>query len=103
MFATQTGRFGRSTLDTVDRWYSRDVTAIATAKNLGIIAPYFLDQYGIEKVTPGIPVSGLTAISFHNSHLVYALTWFALSIMADCGVVLLLIDRRRAKKLDETP
>jgi surfeit locus 1 family protein len=28
------------------------------------------------------PVGGLTVISFHNSHLVYALTWFAMGLMA---------------------
>jgi surfeit locus 1 family protein len=29
-----------------------------------------------------VPVGGLTVISFHNNHLVYALTWFAMGLMA---------------------
>ena len=31
---------------------------------------------------PVAPVGGLTVISFHNNHLVYALTWFAMGLMA---------------------
>lgn len=61
-----------------DRWYSRDVPAIADARGLGPIAPYFVDADG----TPnpgGLPVGGLTVVHFRNSHLSYALTWFALA------------------------
>jgi surfeit locus 1 family protein len=28
-----------------------------------------------------VPVAGLTVITFHNSHLVYAITWYTLSLM----------------------
>ena len=31
---------------------------------------------------PVAPVAGLTVVSFHNSHLVYALTWFAMGLMS---------------------
>jgi surfeit locus 1 family protein len=27
------------------------------------------------------PVAGLTVITFHNSHLVYAITWYTLALM----------------------
>jgi surfeit locus 1 family protein len=60
------------------RWYSRDVAAIAAAQGLGEVAPYFIDA----DATPnpgGLPVGGLTVVSFRNAHLSYALTWFALA------------------------
>lgn len=66
------------------RWYSRDVQAIAAAHGLASAAPYFLDADalpGNAAGDPALPVAGLTVISFHNSHLVYALTWYALALM----------------------
>ncbi len=65
-----------------DRWYSRDVPAIAAARGLGHVAPYFVDA---QTTVPGGPVGGLTVIAFPNSHLVYALTWFGLAVMAVAG------------------
>ena len=62
------------------RWYSRDVAAIAAAQRLSDIAPYFIDA----DATPnpgGWPVGGLTVISFPNSHLIYAITSYALALM----------------------
>jgi surfeit locus 1 family protein len=73
-----------------NRWYSRDVEAIAAARGLSQVAPFFVDQdasaenRGLTQ-TAGLtpePVGGLTVISFHNNHLVYALTWFAMALMA---------------------
>lgn len=63
-----------------DRWYSRDVAAIASARSVTDVAPYFIDA----DATPnpgGLPVGGLTVVTFRNTHLVYALTWFALALM----------------------
>jgi surfeit locus 1 family protein len=70
-----------------DRWYSRDVAAIAAARGLPprLTAPYFIDA----DATPnpgGMPVGGLTVIAFPNSHLVYALTWFGLALLVAIGV-----------------
>jgi surfeit locus 1 family protein len=63
-----------------NRWYSRDVDAIAAARGLPKVAPYFVDQdAGAAGATP---VGGLTVVSFNNNHLVYALTWFAMALMA---------------------
>jgi surfeit locus 1 family protein len=69
-----------------NRWYSRDVTAIAETRNLtpGLTAPYFIDA----DATPnpgGLPVGGLTVIAFPNSHLVYALTWYGLALLVAFG------------------
>ena len=69
------------------RWYSRDVAAIATAHGLTTVAPYFIDAQATASSAPAAsaagvaPVAGLTVIAFHNSHLVYAITWYTLALM----------------------
>ena len=73
------GGFLRANDPGAGRWYSRDVDAIAAARGLsGPVAPYFLDADGAAN-PGGLPVGGLTVVSFRNSHLSYALTWFALA------------------------
>jgi surfeit locus 1 family protein len=74
------GGFLRNNDATGDRWYSRDVEAIAAARGLPRVAPFFIDA----DATPnpgGYPLGGLTVVAFHNNHLIYALTWFGLAIM----------------------
>ncbi|MEP9400592.1 SURF1 family protein [Sphingomonas silueang] len=73
------GAFLRSNDPTADRWYSRDVAAIAAARRVGPVAPYFIDA----AATPGQkwPRGGLTVVAFRNNHLVYALTWFGLAAL----------------------
>ena len=86
------GGFLRSNDPKADRWFSRDVAAIAAARGLPVTAPYFIDADG----TPnrgGSPVGGLTVVRFNNNHLVYALTWFALAAMTALGG--LIVWRRR--------
>nr|WP_183509884.1 SURF1 family protein [Methylobacterium brachythecii] len=74
------GGFLRSNEPATERWYSRDVAAIAGARGLGEVAPYFVDaDAGADAEL--LPVGGLTVVSFRNEHLVYALTWFALAAM----------------------
>jgi surfeit locus 1 family protein len=67
-----------------DRWFSRDVQAIAAARGLAEVAPFFVDEDAAPPQPPGAeprwPVGGLTVIAFHNNHLVYALTWFGLAL-----------------------
>jgi surfeit locus 1 family protein len=71
------------------RWYSRDVQAIAKARGLTLVAPFFVDADASTvpvpetspSGTPVAPVGGLTVIVFHNNHLVYALTWYTLAAM----------------------
>ncbi|SES34308.1 SURF1 family protein [Rhizobium sp. NFR03] len=74
------GGFLRKNDPSGDRWYSRDVAAIATARGLDREAPYFIDADGTEN-PGGFPIGGLTRVVFPNNHLVYALTWFALAAM----------------------
>ena len=75
------GAFLRSNDPAADRWFSRDVAAIAKARGLGNAAPYFVDADA--KPNPGgYPVGGLTVVRFPDNHLVYALTWFALCALS---------------------
>ncbi len=41
------------------------------------VAPFFIDADAAPN-PGGLPIGGLTVVRFRNSHLVYALTWFAL-------------------------
>ena len=97
------GGFLRSNDPAAERWFSRDVTAIAEARGLHHVAPYFVDAEATASQTPEkptFPVGGLTVIAFHNSHLVYALTWFTLAFMvAGAGIYLAL---QNAKQHDDT-
>lgn len=75
------GGFLRSNDPAANRWYSRDVAAIAQAQGIGHVAPYFIDA----DATPnpgGYPVGGLTVVQFSDNHLVYALTWFGLALLS---------------------
>ncbi|WP_241505890.1 SURF1 family protein [Parahaliea mediterranea] len=80
-----------------NRWYSRDVAAIAKARGLDDVAPYFVDAAADTAGSPGGagPVGGLTVIQFHNSHLVYAITWYGLALMVAGAVVLVRREARR--------
>ncbi|MEO7495497.1 MAG: SURF1 family protein [Massilia sp.] len=74
------GGFLRDNDPSHNRWFSRDVRAIAAARGLSPVAPYFVDADAGTDDASG-PIGGLTVISFHNNHLVYALTWYALAAM----------------------
>lgn len=88
------GTLLRSNVPAADRWYSRDVTAMAEARHLDNVAPYFIDA----DKTPnpgGLPVGGLTQVVFPNSHLQYALTWFAMALMSIGMAGYLIVSGRR--------
>jgi surfeit locus 1 family protein len=88
-----------------DRWFSRDIRAIATTRKLDPlrVAPYFIDaeaapeELGQESqmIAAGQPVPGLTVVSFPNSHLVYAFTWYALALMMAGACFWVVRDERR--------
>ncbi|MCG2583574.1 SURF1 family protein [Massilia sp. TS11] len=92
------GGFLRNNDARAERWYSRDVQAIAAARGLGSVAPYFIDAEADPRAAPGAPVGGLTVIAFRNHHLVYALTWFTLAAMVLLRVWQI---RRRQATMDE--
>jgi surfeit locus 1 family protein len=88
------GAFLRSNDPTSDRWFSRDVVAISARHGIANAAPYFIDA----DATPnpgGLPVGGLTVVRFPNSHLVYAITWFAMALMtAGAGFYVWRLEKR---------
>jgi len=81
-----------------ERWFSRDVLAIAQARHLPAeqLAPYFIDVDYNPATGNEEPVGGLTIISFYNHHLVYAITWYTLALMVAGATVYLL--REESKK-----
>ena len=89
------GGFLRSNEPTANRWFSRDVEAIAQARQLDNVAPFFLDADAV--ALPDAPVGGLTVLRFNNNHLVYALTWFGLALLVGVAVFFLLRDEKRLR------
>jgi surfeit locus 1 family protein len=90
------GGFLRHNDASAGRWYSRDVAAIAAARGLHQAAPYFVDADAVPDPEPQAPVGGLTVIAFHNSHAVYAFTWYTLALMTIFGAWRVLRERRSA-------
>jgi len=59
-------------------WFVRDPAAIAAAKRLGPVAPFYVEQ---EWPAPpgGLPAPGKLRPNLPNNHLQYAVTWFGLA------------------------
>ena len=99
------GAFLRRNDPANDRWYSRDVSAIAAARGLAGCAPFFIDA---EAAPPSqasdsqvVPIGGLTVTAFRNNHLVYAVTWYTLALMvAVAATYLVLVEARLRGKGD---
>lgn len=83
------GRMLRRNDPPADRWFSRDIVAIAQARGLDTVAPFFIDAEAGSN-PGGMPIGGLTVVRFRNTHLAYALTWLALASLCVAGLVLLL-------------
>jgi len=86
------------------RWYSRDVAAIAAARGLNTVAPYFVDADADTPVAAladagAVPVAGLTVIAFPNNHLAYAITWYTLALMVLGAAATLLHSEYRLGRL----
>lgn len=74
------GRFLQANVPTQDRWYARDIAAMSATRGVKGQAAWFIDAQGPE--IPGNPIPGLTVVQFPNSHLQYALTWFAMALLS---------------------
>jgi surfeit locus 1 family protein len=103
------------------RWYSRDVSALGATHGLATasaaVAPYFVDAFTEASTEPATAVGspaaplagaaerwprpGLTVLHFSNSHLAYAMTWFALA--GGAVVALALILRESRTPVEEGP
>ncbi|HEX5539793.1 MAG TPA: SURF1 family protein [Methylophilaceae bacterium] len=88
-----------------NRWYSRDVQAIAAARGLLQVAPYFVDadagKPGNKKLkhdSVADPIGGLTVVSFPNNHLVYAITWYALALMVAGACIWIAREERKLRR-----
>jgi surfeit locus 1 family protein len=89
------GGFLRNNDPAADRWYSRDVSAIAERRGLGAATSYFIDADASAAARATDPVGGLTVIRFPNNHLAYAITWFILAIMTTGGFIIWIRAARR--------
>ena len=91
------GGFLRSNDPARDRWYSRDIEAIAAKRGLETVAPYFIDA---TEPRVGWPRGGLTVVRFRNNHLGYAFTWFGLA----AGLLVMVgVARRWGREVQEAP
>jgi surfeit locus 1 family protein len=66
---------------TTNAWFSRDPALYAKTYGVpGAIAPYIIDANFDPALPEGIPQGGETIVTFPNSHLGYAITWFGLAL-----------------------
>lgn len=89
------GGFLRSNDPGQDRWFSRDVEAIARARGLdgNVIAPFFVDA-ARDPGGQGWPRGGLTVVQFRDHHLSYAMTWFGLALLTAVAGLRLFVSAR---------
>jgi surfeit locus 1 family protein len=94
------GGFLRRNVPAQERWYSRDVAAIATHRGLDGVLPFFVDADAASAVQAGTPWprGGLTVVRFRDSHLGYALTWFALALLVAGGAWRFALEERRIRR-----
>ncbi|GAB3789195.1 SURF1 family protein [Dyella agri] len=84
---------------TGNTWYTRDVAAIAKARGLVDVAPYFVDADAASGATASEwPRGGMTVIHFPNSHLNYLITWYLLALMVLGAGVYVARDEYRLRK-----
>ncbi|MGB6538622.1 MAG: SURF1 family protein [Xanthobacteraceae bacterium] len=78
-------------------WFSRDPQAIAAAKNLGAVAPFYVEQ---ESPVPpgGLPKPGKLRVTLPDNHLQYALTWYGLALVLVIYFVIWAYGQRREQK-----
>ena len=63
-----------------DIFYARAIERIASVKGIsGQIAPFTIDLVRLETPANGLPEAGETRMTFSNSHLQYAITWYGLA------------------------
>ncbi|MFK2878762.1 SURF1 family protein [Rhodanobacter hydrolyticus] len=82
-----------------DSWYTRDVTAIAKARGLADVAPYFVDaDVPSGSAASAWPRGGMTVVQFPNHHLNYLITWYLLALMVLGAAAYVARDEYRLRK-----
>ncbi|WP_372421993.1 SURF1 family protein [Salinarimonas chemoclinalis] len=62
-----------------DEWFTRDLAAIADARGLERVAPFYVDAVLDADAPAPWPRGGATVLAPSNNHLQYAFTWFGLA------------------------
>ncbi|MEM9708019.1 MAG: SURF1 family protein [Pseudomonadota bacterium] len=79
-----------------ERWVSRDVDALSEVVGIADVRGYFVDaDHG--GAADEWPRGGLTNVTFRNTHLSYALTWYAMALLFLGAMIYVIWDRRRAR------
>lgn len=77
-------------------WFSRDSTAIAQAKGLAPVAPFYVEQES-PPAPGGWPRAGKLQPTFPNNHLGYAFTWYGLALVLAGSFSVWFVGRRRGR------
>jgi surfeit locus 1 family protein len=83
-------------------WFSRDPLAIAGAKRLGPVAPFYVEEEG-PAPPGGLPQPGKLAVELPDNHLQYALTWYGLAIVLLVSFVTWAFGSARDRPADAAP
>lgn len=75
----ETGWFRPEDVPAENRWFTKDSTAIAAAKGLDRVAPFYVEADGTPQ-PGGWPKGGQTRLDLPNNHLQYALTWYGIAL-----------------------
>lgn len=80
-----------------DRWVSVDLTEMNRVAGINNAQHgYFIDDEA--KAGPGSwPRGGLTRLTFRNTHLVYAITWYAMALLFLIGMAYVIKERIKAR------
>jgi surfeit locus 1 family protein len=80
-------------------WFVRDPRAIAAAKGIGAVAPFYVEQ---ESPVPpgGWPQPGKLVVNLPNNHLQYVVTWYGLALVL--VVVFVVWARSSSRSASET-
>ncbi|MDQ0316708.1 SURF1 family protein [Amorphus orientalis] len=62
-------------------WLVRELGAMAEALGMRRTAPYYVSLVASETPEGGVPQAGETPLTFANSHLQYAVTWYGLAVV----------------------
>jgi surfeit locus 1 family protein len=83
-------------------WFARDPAAMAAAKGLGPVAPFYVEQ---ESPLPpgGLPQSGKLVVKLRNEHLQYAITWYGLALVLLAVFVVWAFKSGREATLEDAP